>query len=140
MFIYIYIYIYISLKCVYIYIYFFEVYILLTFTCPCIANIIPNYNQQDAAFLDLFISTDALHISGVDVCHPSSIYSINKSYYVLYIQSGTTQVVVLFLTVCIIHNKIYLGFRRFLRPSSEEHNCTYSFRYCQPILHISNIG
>jgi hypothetical protein len=25
-------------------------------------------------------------------------------------------------------------FRRFLRPSSEAHNCTYSFRYCQPIL------
>jgi hypothetical protein len=26
------------------------------------------------------------------------------------------------------------GFRRFLRPSSGAHNCTYSFRYCQPIL------
>jgi len=25
-------------------------------------------------------------------------------------------------------------FRRFLRPSSEAHKCTYSFRYCQPIL------
>jgi len=25
-------------------------------------------------------------------------------------------------------------FRRFLRPSSGVHNCTYSFRYCQPIL------
>jgi len=25
-------------------------------------------------------------------------------------------------------------FRRFLRPSSRAHNCTYSFRYCQPIL------
>ena len=25
-------------------------------------------------------------------------------------------------------------FRRFLRPSSGTHNCTYSFRYCQPIL------
>ena len=24
-------------------------------------------------------------------------------------------------------------FRRFLRPSSGAHNCTYSFRYCQPI-------
>ena len=28
------------------------------------ANIFPNYNQQDAMFLDLFISTDALHASG----------------------------------------------------------------------------
>ena len=36
----------------------------LTFICPCIGNIILNYNQQDATFLDLFISTDALHVSG----------------------------------------------------------------------------
>ena len=36
----------------------------LTFICPCIANIIPNYYQQDAVFLNLFISTDALHVSG----------------------------------------------------------------------------
>jgi hypothetical protein len=36
----------------------------LTFICPCIVNIILNYNQQDAAFLDLFISTDAVHVSG----------------------------------------------------------------------------
>jgi len=27
-------------------------------------NIIPNYIQRDATFLDLFISTDALHVSG----------------------------------------------------------------------------
>ena len=27
-------------------------------------NIIPNYNQQDATFLDLFIFTDAVHVSG----------------------------------------------------------------------------
>jgi hypothetical protein len=25
---------------------------------------IPNYNQEDVTFLDLFISTDALHVSG----------------------------------------------------------------------------
>jgi len=36
----------------------------LKFVCPCIVNIIPNYNKQDATFLDLFISTDALHVSG----------------------------------------------------------------------------
>jgi len=50
-------------------------------------NLIKNYNQQDAAFLEF-------------------IY--------FYIRS-----------TC---------FRRFLRPSSGAHNCTYSFRYCQPIL------
>ena len=34
----------------------------LIFVCPCIANIIPNYSQQDATFLDLFISTVVLHV------------------------------------------------------------------------------
>jgi hypothetical protein len=29
-----------------------------------IIDLIPNYSQQDATFLDLFISTDALHVSG----------------------------------------------------------------------------
>jgi len=41
----------------------------LIFICPCIANIIPNYNQQDATFLDLFISTYALHVSGDSSAH-----------------------------------------------------------------------
>jgi hypothetical protein len=30
---------------------------------------IPNYSQQDAMFLDLFISTDALHVSGSSSAH-----------------------------------------------------------------------
>ena len=34
----------------------------LIYICLCI--VIPNYSQQDATFLDLFISTDALHVSG----------------------------------------------------------------------------
>ena len=41
----------------------------LTFICPCIANIIPNYNQQDAIYLDLFISTDTVHVSGGSSAH-----------------------------------------------------------------------
>ena len=32
-------------------------------------SIIPSYNQQDATFLDLFISTDALHVSGGSSAH-----------------------------------------------------------------------
>ena len=32
-------------------------------------NIIPNYSQQDATFLDLFIFTDALHVSGGSSAH-----------------------------------------------------------------------
>jgi len=32
-------------------------------------NIITNYSQQDATFLDLFISTDALHVSGGSSAH-----------------------------------------------------------------------
>jgi len=30
---------------------------------------IPNYSQQDATFLDLFIFTDALHVSGGSSAH-----------------------------------------------------------------------
>jgi len=50
-------------------------------------NVITNYSQQDATFLEF-------------------IYFYRRS-------------------TC---------FRQFLRPSSQAHNCTYSFRYCQPIL------
>jgi len=32
-------------------------------------NIILNYDQQDATFLDFFISTDALHVSGGSSAH-----------------------------------------------------------------------
>ena len=32
-------------------------------------NIIPNYSQRDATFLDLFIFTDALHVSGGSSAH-----------------------------------------------------------------------
>ena len=49
------------------------------------SNILPNYSQQDATFLDLFLQT-------------------------LYI------------------------FQAVPRPSSGAHNCTCSFRYCQPVL------
>jgi uncharacterized Fe-S cluster-containing protein len=47
----------------------------LIFICPCIVIINPNYNQQDATFLDLFISTDALHPP--ETCRAS--VEINKS-------------------------------------------------------------
>ena len=33
------------------------------------SNIFPNYYQQDATFLDLFIYTDALHVSGGSSTH-----------------------------------------------------------------------
>jgi hypothetical protein len=32
-------------------------------------NIIPNYSQQDATFLVLFIFTDTLHVSGGSTAH-----------------------------------------------------------------------
>jgi hypothetical protein len=32
-------------------------------------NIIPNYSQQDATFLDLFIFTDAVHVLGGSSAH-----------------------------------------------------------------------
>jgi hypothetical protein len=36
---------------------------------PNILRVVPNYIQQDATFLDLFISTDALHVSGGSSAH-----------------------------------------------------------------------
>ena len=39
------------------------------FLCPFIVNVILNYNQQDATFLDLFIPTDALQVSGGSSAH-----------------------------------------------------------------------
>ena len=42
----------------------------LIFICPRIVILlIPNYRQEDATFLDLFISTDALHVSGGSTAH-----------------------------------------------------------------------
>ena len=34
-----------------------------------LSTIIANYNQQDATFLNLFISTDAVHVSGGSSAH-----------------------------------------------------------------------
>ena len=56
----------------------------------------PSYDQQDATFLDFFVSTDVLHVSSSSSAH-----------------------------------------------HQEHKNCTYSFRYCQPILLLaasSSIG
>jgi len=51
----------------------------LKFICPCIANLIPNYNQQDATFLNLFISTDALHVSGGSSAHRQEHITVNTA-------------------------------------------------------------
>jgi len=32
-------------------------------------SLVPNYRQQDATFLDLFISKDAVHVSGGSSAH-----------------------------------------------------------------------
>ena len=48
--------------------YFCDIIVYFIVICPCIVNIIPNYNQQDA-FLNLFISTDAVHVSGGSSAH-----------------------------------------------------------------------
>ena len=51
----------------------------LTFICPCLTIIIPNYNQQDAPFLDLFISTDALHVTGGSSVHHQEHITVHTS-------------------------------------------------------------
>ena len=56
-------------------------------------------------------------------CCDVNRYSFNFNYN----QQDATTLIYLFL-------KRFTCFRRFLRPSSGAHNCTYSFRYCQPVL------
>ena len=41
--------------------------------------VIPNYNQQDATFLDLFIFTDALHVSGGSSTHHQEHITVHTS-------------------------------------------------------------
>jgi hypothetical protein len=48
---------------------YFKIFTALPFIRPYIVNTIPNYSQQDETFLDLFISTDALHVSGGSSAH-----------------------------------------------------------------------
>jgi hypothetical protein len=42
-------------------------------------NIIPNYIQQDATFLDLFIFTDALHVSDGFATHHQEHASVHTA-------------------------------------------------------------
>ena len=42
-------------------------------------DIIPNYNQQDATFLDLFISIDAVHISGGFSAHHQEYITVHTA-------------------------------------------------------------
>jgi len=57
-------------------------------------DIIPNYNQQDAKFLDLFISTDALRVSGGSCAHHQEHITVHTAsgivnqYYCLLQQSA----------------------------------------------------
>jgi len=41
--------------------------------------VIPNYNQQDATFLNLFISTDALHVAGGSSAHHQGHVTVNTA-------------------------------------------------------------
>ena len=40
---------------------------------------IPNYNQQDATFLDLFIPTDVLRVSGGSSAHHQEHTTVNTA-------------------------------------------------------------
>ena len=42
-------------------------------------DIIPNDNQQDATFLELFIFTDALHVSGGSFAHHQEHITVNTA-------------------------------------------------------------
>ena len=51
----------------------------LTFVCPSITNIFPSYNQQDATFLDLFVSKDTPHVSGGSSAHLRQHISVHTA-------------------------------------------------------------
>jgi hypothetical protein len=51
-------------------------------------NIIPNYRQQDATFLDLFIFTDALHVSDGSSAHHQEHITVHTA-------SGTVKTILL---------------------------------------------
>jgi len=55
-------------------------------------NIIPNFNQQYATFLDLFISTDAVHVSGGSSAH-------HQEHITLHTASGCQPILLLAATV-----------------------------------------
>jgi hypothetical protein len=42
-------------------------------------NIIPNYSQQDATFLDLFIFIGAIHVSGSSSAHHQEHISVHTA-------------------------------------------------------------
>jgi len=42
-------------------------------------NIIPNYSERDGTFLDLFIFTDALHISGGSSAHHQEYTTVHTA-------------------------------------------------------------
>jgi len=42
-------------------------------------EIIPNYNQQDATFFNLFISTDALRVSGGSSAHHQAHITVHTA-------------------------------------------------------------
>jgi hypothetical protein len=44
-----------------------------------IHNIIPNYSQQDTTFIDLFIFTDVLHVSGGSSAHHQEHIMVNTA-------------------------------------------------------------
>jgi len=54
------------------------------------SDLFPNYNQQDATFPDLFISTDALHVSdGLSAHHQEhKTLQVAKHYILLDRQAG----------------------------------------------------
>jgi hypothetical protein len=95
-------------------------------------NIITNYSQQDATFLEFIYFYRHSTCFGRFLC-PSSrahncTYSFKYCQPILLLGAAVEK-----MELCAI-SSISTCFGRFLRPSSGAHNCTYSFKYCQPIL------
>jgi len=132
----------------YIYIYIFwliepKISSNLIFIYSCILIKLQITANKIQLFLILFIFTEALHVSGGSSAHHQEHITVHtasgivKSILLLAaIVEGISTVAANSQQDATFLDFIYFYrrstcFRRFLRPSSGAHNCTYSVRYCQ---------
>jgi len=70
-------------------------------TSTFIYHFIPNYSQQDATFLDLFISKDAIHISGGSSAHHQEHTTVHTA-------SGIVKAILLLAATVVATKTLYM--------------------------------
>ena len=100
-----------------------------TFIRPCIANILAEYNQQDATFHNLFLQ-EAVHVSDSFFSPRPSSGAQNCTTSIRYLSEQYC-----YLPLALTFHNFFISvrrstcFRRVFCPSSGAQNCTYSVRY-----------